>query len=230
MSENPGQPSTSQPVIRRNNRLPSGRAVLGGLLVTLAVLGLLIANNLAADDDIRPVVVARVDLAPGMVIEPEHVALISARIDESATWVADDLSAVHGAVVLGPIARLEFIQDASIRQGPATGDIPGGVAEVSISIEPERAPASLASGELVSVYATFDNEDGSPTVLIADRVVVLSYRAGDGDFASGDAVLRLGLSDGETAARIINADRTGDISIVGVTGADAVELPEVVRR
>ncbi len=218
-----------QRVIRSSKRLPSGRAIFGGLLITLAVLGVLLATQLGDDATFRPVVVAREDLAPGTVIEPHHVAQITARLDESATFVVEDPNELYGSVVLGPIARLEFVQRSSVRQNAGT-DAQTGVAEVSIAVEPERAPDDLATGELVSVYATFDSEDGSPTVLIADRVVVLSYETGSEDFSTADAVLRLGLADGDTAARIVNADRTGEVSVIGVTGAPTVRLPEQVRR
>lgn len=218
-----------QPVLRSKRRLPSGRAVFGGLLITLAVLGILLASRLGDDATFQDVVVARQDLAPGTVIEAEHVAEIRLRLDESADWVVSDTSEVIGSVLLGPVGRLEFVQRSNITEA-ASGAVPGGLAEVSIAIEPERAPASLAAGELVSVLATFDDIEPAATRLIADRVVVLSYDDGGAEFSRSDTVLRLGLADGEVASAIVNASQTGQISIVGVTGATSVSLPEVVSR
>jgi len=80
------------------------------------------------------------------------------------------------------------------------------------------------------VVATFDDVEPAVTQLIADRVVVLSYGGGEADFSQSGAVLRLGLSDGQIASDIITAAQTGEISIIGVTGAVSVRLPEVTTR
>lgn len=220
---------TQQPLLRARRKLPSGRAVLGGLLITLAVLGVLLAGRLGDDATFQDVVVAREDLAPGTVIEAEHVAQIRLRLDESADWVASSVDEVIGSVLLGPVGRLEFVQRSNVSE-TASGSVPSGLAEVSIAIEPERAPATLASGELVSVLATFDDDGDSVTRLIADRVVVLSFTDGQTDFSQTDTVLRLGLSDGQVASAIVNAAQSGEISIIGVTGAGSVQLPEAISQ
>lgn len=218
-----------QPILRAKRRLPSGRAVLGGLLITLAVFGILLASRLGDDATFQNVVVAREDLAPGTVIEAQHVAEIRLRLDESADWVLTESEEAIGSVLLGPVARLEFVQRSNIAP-VSDGSVPSGLAEVSIAIEPERAPAALVPGELVSVLATFDDPDSAATRLIADRVVVLSYDDGDSDFSRTEAVLRLGIADGAIASAIVNASQTGQISIVGVTGAGDVQLPAVVSQ
>lgn len=218
-----------QPQLRSKRRLPSGRAVLGGLLITLAVLGILLGSRLGEDATFQDVVVAREDLAPGTVIEPQHVAEIRLRLDESADWVVTSSDDVIGSVLLGPVGRLEFVQKSNVAEA-APGAVPTGLAEVSIAIEPERAPSSLAPGELVSVLATFDDVEPAATRLIADRVVVLSFDDGESDFSQTGSVLRLGLSDGALASSIINAAQTGEISIIGVTGAGSVQLPETTTR
>lgn len=220
---------SQQPTLRSKRRLPSGRAVLGGLLITLAVLGILLASRLGEDATFQDVVVAREDLAPGTVIEPQHVAEIRLRLDDSADWVVNGVDEVIGSVLLGPVGRLEFVQRSNVAESDP-GTVPRGLAEVSIAIEPERAPARLAPGELVSVLATFDDVDPATTLLIADRVVVLSFDDGETDFSQTGSVLRLGLADGELASAIINASQTGEISIIGVTGAGSVQLPEATSR
>ncbi len=218
-----------QPLLRSKRKLPSGRAVLGGLLITLAVLGVLLASRLGDDATFQNVVVARQDLAPGTVIEAAHVAQIRLRLDESADWVIPTTEEVIGSVLLGPVGRLEFVQRSNVAE-TESGSVPSGLAEVSIAIEPERAPATLASGELVSILATFDSDGVSVTRLIADRVVVLSYTDGQSDFSTTDTVLRLGLADGQVASTIVNASQTGEISIIGVTGAGSVQLAETTSQ
>jgi len=214
-----------QPLLRAKRQLPSGRAVLGGLLVTLAVLGVLLAGRLGDDATFQDVVVARQDLAPGTVLEAKHIAQIRLRLDESVGWVVPTTEELIGSVLLGPVERLEFVQRSNVAEAQA-GSAPSGLAEVSIAIEPERAPATLASGELVSVLATFEKDGSSTTRLIADRVVVLSFSNGQTDFSQTNTVLRLGLADGGVASEIVNASHTAEISIIGVTGAGSVQIPE----
>ena len=165
---------TQQPVLRAKRRLPTGRAVLGGLLVTLAVLGVLFATRLGNDATFQDVVVAREDLAPGTVLEPQHITQMRMRLAENADWVVADPESLYGSVLLGPVGELEFVQKSNVAEG-TPDQLPSGLAEVSIEIEPGRAPATLAPGELVSVLATFDDTDPATTRLIADRVVVLSF-------------------------------------------------------
>lgn len=216
------------PVITSSRRLPSGRAVVGGLLVTLAVLAVLIAARLGEDSAFQDVVVARADLAPGTVLGPEELASVRIRLDETATFAISDATELYGSVLLGPVARLELIQRSNVAAAPA-GDIGRGLAVVSVAVEPERAPPSLAAGELVSIFGSFSGGEGSRTELIADRVVVLSYLTDGSDF-SNEAVLRVGLADGDVAAAIVDAAQTGELTIVGVTGAPDVDLPELVTR
>ena len=223
-SSNPKR-KKANPVLKTRRGLPSGRAVLGGLLISLSILGVLFALQLGEDATFRDVVVAREDLAPGTILEAQHLAQITVRLDESATFVAAESNALIGQVVLGPVGRLEFMQASNV--APASGiDAQGGLAVVSLAIDPNRAPFSLAAGEIVSVLATFDDADPAVTELIADRVMVLSYDTGNGDFGTNDAVLRLGIAQGELASAIVNASQTGEISIIGLTSAPSVELPE----
>ena len=56
---------------------------------------------------------------------------------------------------------------------------------------------------------------------------MLSFGGGGAeDFSSNETVLRLGVSDGEIASAIVHASQTGTISIVGVTGAPDVQIPQ----
>lgn len=217
-----------QPVLRVKKRLPSGRAVLGGLLVSLSVVGILVASSIGEDATFQDVVVASQDLAPGTVLEPEHVEQVRIRLSDEANFVVSSPESVLGSVVLGPVGEDEFLQASNIAL--SAGDaLPSGLAEVSIEVDANRAPARLASGELVSLLATYDDGDGSRTSLIADRVVVLSYDNGSNDdFSTGDTVLRLGISDGDIASSIVTAAITGDVSVVGVTGANDLEIPSEI--
>jgi len=218
----------NQPVIRSRRALPSGRAVFGALLITLAALAVLFASQLGNDATFQDVVVATTDLAPGTVIDESDVATIRLRLDEQADWVIGDLGQVVGNVTLGPVGRLEFLQRSNIAAG-LPGSMPGGAAVVSLAVPPENAPASIAAGELVTVLATFNGREVTTTEVVADRVTVLSYGAGANEFSNNSTVLRLGVTDGTIAGDIVHAAQTGTISVVGVTGATEVLIPEVIN-
>ena len=111
--------TSTQPVLHAKKRLPSGRAVLGGLLVTLAVLGVLLATEMGEDSTFQDVVVAREDLAPGTVIEPDHVEQVRMRLAEDATWVITSVEPLIGTVVLGPVGEGEFMQVSNLTRGGA---------------------------------------------------------------------------------------------------------------
>lgn len=219
----------NQPVLKSRRALPSGRAVLGALLITLAALGVLLASQLGEDATFQDVVVARNDLAPGTVLSEADVASIRLRLDEQADWVVGDVNDVVGNVILGPVGQLEFVQRSNLAEGTPEA-APSGLAEVSIEIRRERAPSSIVPGEEVSILATFDDVTPEQTELIADRVVVLSFQNQSEDFSSSTAVLRLGVADGRVASEIVTAAQTGAISVIGIAGADDVVLPEVVTR
>ncbi len=213
----------NNPVVRSGRRLPSGRAVIGALLITLSVLAVLVVVRLAEDTSTQSVVVARRDLAPGVILAPDDLATVQLRLDESVDSVLSDATVAHGTVLLSPLARFDIVQQSNLADVVGDGD--SGLAEVSFGVEPDRAPARLTAGELVSLVATFSDDDPPVTRLIADRVVVLSYER-DEEFGAGDAVLRVGLDDGDTALAVIHAARTGELSVVGVMSAPSVVLPE----
>lgn len=214
----------NQPTLRSRSALPTGRAVLGALLITLAALGVLLAARLGDDATFQEVVVARADIAPGTVIEASDVATVRLRLDEQVDGVINDTADVVGNVTLGPVGQLEFLQRSNITTG-MPDFMPAGVAVVSLAVQPDRAPASISAGELVSVLATFGSGDEATTELVADRVTVLSYGGDSNDFNSADTVLRLGVIDGAVASEIVHASQTGAISIIGITGANDVTIP-----
>ena len=219
--------AVEQPILSPSRRLPSGRAVLGALLITLAVLGILLATRLGDQATIRRVVVATEDLAPGTVLEPQHLTSVEIRLAEEVDFVFENPEDLYGTVLLGPLDESEFVQFANLAAGNPDS-VPTGLVEVSIEVEAVRAPSSLTAGELVTLVATFPNDEPAVTRVIARNVPVLSYDPGNSEFNStGDTVLRLGIDDGETASEIVTASITGDVSVIGVTGATNIEIAEV---
>jgi len=220
---------TNQPVLRSRRALPSGRAVLGALLITLAALGVLFATRLSDDSTFQNVVVATRDLAPGHLIEADDVTVRRVRLDEQATFVATDLNQVIGSVTLGPVSASEFLQNSNFSAGLAN-TVPSGLAIVSLPVDPANAPSTISPGELVSILGTFTDNGVDETVLVADRLLVVSYGSDGDEFGANVSVLRVAVEDGRHASEIALAAGTSEISIVGITGANAVRIPELTGR
>ena len=218
---------TNQPVIRSRRALPSGRAVLGALLITLAALGVLFATRLSDDSTFQNAVVATRDLGPGQVIEAADVATVRLRLDDQVEFVANDVNQVIGNVTLGPIAQFEFVQASNIAS-MVSNEVPGGLATVSLPVSPSNAPLSINPGELVSILVTFDDNDGRRTELVADRLLVISYGTDGDEFGTNTSVRRVAVGDGENGSEIALASATGEVSVVGITGANDVDIPQLV--
>ena len=108
--------------------------------------------------------------------------------------------------------------------------MPSGLAVVSFPVDPSNAPSNIATGELVSIVAHYEDPEGITTELIADRVIVLSFGVSGDDFGAGDTVLRVGVEDGSIGTSIVNAAQEATVSVVGITSAPEVDLPEETVR
>ena len=220
---------TNQPVIRSRRALPSGRAVLGALLITLAALGVLLATRLSDDSTFQNVVVATNNLGPGQLIEPDDVAVVRLRLDDQVRFVANDVNEVIGSVTLGPVTVREFVLRSNVAD-MLPNNVPNGLAVVSLPVDPANAPSTIAPGAVVSILATFTDNNVDVTELVADRLLVVSYGTDGDEFGADTNVLRVAVGDGQNAADLALAAETGTVSVVGITGASEVSIPEITRR
>ena len=220
---------TNQPVIRSRRALPSGRAVLGALLITLAALGVLLATRLSDDSTFQNVVVATNNLGPGQLIEPDDVAVVRLRLDDQVRFVANDVNEVVGSVTLGPVTAREFVVRSNVAD-MLPNNVPNGLAVVSLPVDPANAPSTIAPGAVVSILATFTDNNEDVTELVADRLLVVSYGTDGDEFGADTNVLRVAVGDGQNAADLALAAETGTVSVVGITGASEVSIPEITSR
>ena len=220
---------TNQPVIRSRRALPSGRAVLGALLITLAALGVLLATRLSDDSTFQNVVVATNNLGPGQLIEPDDVAVVRLRLDDQVRFVANDVNEVIGSVTLGPVTVREFVLRSNVAD-MLPNNVPNGLAVVSLPVDPANAPSTIAPGAVVSILATFTDNNVDVTELVADRLLVVSYGTDGDEFGADTNVLRVAVGDGQNAADLALAAETGTVSVIGITGASEVSIPEITSR
>ena len=218
-------------VVRRRRPLPGGRAALGALLVAVAAVGTFAAASGAGEDPRRPYLVARTDLAVGHRIQRADLAVgrmdLPSYLARGHAFTEADAARLVGAVVVGPVARGELVQRASVRVG---GPAAAAGRVVSFPIDPARAVGgALQAGEFVDVLATYGGSgtaDGYTAVVVrAARVVSARERGG---FAGGDSlVLTLDVPSAEAAMAVAHAADAGHVTVVraGPRAADERAVP-----
>lgn len=201
--------------ISRHRGLPGGRAVLGGVLMALAVVGVFLAYEQAGQAPSDEIVVAARAIRVGDVLEPSDLRTVDGELP-GGTAAFEDVDALVGRVLLGPVDEGEIVQAGSVTDGPATA----GVHEVAVTL-PRRqiAVGRLKEGERVDVFVTYDER----TVSVVRGAQVVQIGAEDSGSLTSDREISLvvAVPSGEAVAALVHALRTGDVTVVRSTFADA---------
>src|SRR6187399_2842827 len=180
--------------ISRHRSLPGGRAILGGVLMAVAVVGVFAAATQAGQAPDDPIVVTTRAVRVGEVLE------------------ASDLR----RVALGPIGEGEIVQAASVTAEAATP----GIHEVAVAL-PRRqiAVGRLKAGERVDVFVTYDDR----TTSVVRGAEVVQIEAEDTGSLTSDREISLVIAvpSGDAVAATVHALRTGDVTVVRSTFAVA---------
>jgi len=217
---NGGRAAVDAPARRVERRigLPSGRAVVGGLLMALAAVGTFLAYaDATADDDIEVLVVRR-DLAPGEVIGADDVELVPVGLPGGVRGLFGAVDAAVGRHVVSPVAEGEFLL-ASATAEPLDGEE---VLEVAVSVPASRAVGRLRPGDRVDVFSTWS---GDVTELIAVDARVLEVRGSSSSGLGGSdaVVVRLAVADFGQVEAVVHAQAAGDITMVRAAIGSEVE-------
>ena len=197
--------------IRRSRPLPSGRALAGGILVAVSVVGLFAAWSGLTAGPRHVYVVAAHDVPVGSRLARSDLALATMDIPASlrARAFADPARLV-GAVTLGPLAGGELLQSGAVvmrAPGPA-------LEELSFPVERGRLPAGLRSGERVDVLATYGTGHDASTVFVARGVLVVAVQSGRGAVAGSNAdVVTLSAEEATDIQAITHATRAGQVTL-----------------
>jgi len=203
--------------IDRRVPLPGGRAVVGGLLVALAAVGVFAAWTGATDEPTRPVVVARGDVRPGDVLDPADLEVRELDIpDALASSAYSDPAGLVGAVAVAPLAEGDLVQHSAVVERAAGAE--GAAAELSFAIDSDRAvDGRLQVGERVDVLATFGTGIDAETEVVVQGAQVLSATRDDRGVGAVRLVLTLGL-DGDDVVALTHAVRAGEVTVVRTAG------------
>lgn len=209
---------------RPRTSLPSGRAVVGGLLVTVAALGTFVAATGGDSGPSGRYVVAARPVDPGERLDPGDLTVVAGELpaDVAGTTFATP-DALHGAVVLSPLVAGSLVQQADVRRDPAETDDPS--PEISLRLPRAQAvDGEIVRGEWVDVLATYGSGADAATHVIARDALVIGIgqedRAGLGD--DGGITLTLRLADDATVLRTIHAKDVATVTLVrSTTGTGA---------
>lgn len=203
--------------------LPSGRAVIGGLLMAVAAVGTFLAYAGAMGDDAVDVLIATRDLRPGQLLGSGDVRMVPVDLPDEVRGLFGAVDAAVGREVVAPIEAGEFVQ-ASATVPAVDGDE---TLEVAVALPGSRAVGRLVVGQRVDVFSTWG---GSVTELIAVDARVLEVSGSMGTaLAGGELVtVRLALADFDQVEAIVHAQAAGDLTMI--RAAIGTEVEDVGRE
>lgn len=209
----------------RRASLPGGRAIVGGLLVTVAAVATFAAFTAANAGPSHHLLVVTTPIRPGQVLRASDVRLVAADVpDEVRDQSFDAMSDLDGAVALAPMQPDEVITRSAVRQAGRASD-GASLREFSFALERERVlDGRLQRGELVDLVATYGSGTDAYTTVVAHQVRVLDASAsGTGTVGSnGKITLTIGL---ESDHHVLVATHALEIAKVNVVRAAPPDEP-----
>ena len=202
----------------RSSRRP--RVVAGGALCAVAALGLWWGVERSAATPETSYVVARTRLAPGRVIEPADVALVSIRLpaEIEATVFGSDHDVI-GKLVVDAVYAGELLTRGDIGPRHAAGSRDAGFA-VSVELDrPQALNGLLAAGERVDVVVTDRSLTESASVVAADALVLDVDDLSGAEHLADTVTVTLHVRDRSTAVAVAAASDVGAITLIRPWGA-----------
>jgi len=199
--------------IARHRGLPGGRAVLGGVLMAVAVVGVFVAYDQASRAPTSTIVVASRPIRVGEVLDADDLGTVEGELPAGAQAAGfDDIDRLTGRVALGPIGEGEVVQAASVTEDANAL----GLHEVAITL-PRRqvAVGRLKEGERVDVFVTYDERTSS--VVRGAEVVLISADDDASLTSERDISIVVAVPSGDDVAALVHALRTGDVTVVRST-------------
>lgn len=197
--------------------MPNGRAVVGGLLIAVAAVGVYVAYTSAGTEATSQLVVAARDLSPGeriSVADLERVTVGDLGELSGAFFSTPD--ELEGAVLLGPVVSGEPIQPGAVRL-PSEAERASGIEgrRFSLQLPSDRAlNGDLAPGEMVDVVVTSGGPD-STQVVVRNALVVEVEDSSDGSLPTESTVqLTLLMDDEADVLATIDAVTNAEVTLV----------------
>ena len=203
--------------VGRRRGLPGSRAVVGGLLVALAAVGLFVAASRSAEGPRHTYVVARHELPAGTRLQGSDLALAAMELAPALrTRTFDSVERLLGATLVAPLGPGELVQSSTVvaRKGDAASR------ELSFTLERGRVGTGIKHGERADLLATYGTGvDAYTTVVVRQAVLVAIERPRTSSGENGPATVTVAVDDPADALALAHAIQLGKITLVRATGA-----------
>jgi Flp pilus assembly protein CpaB len=203
--------------IARHRGLPGGRAVLGGVLMAVAVVGVFVAYQQAGRSPTDPIVVSARSIHAGEVLTSDDLRMVDGELPDGVDGRAfASVDAVAGRVALGPIGEGEIVQAASVTDDATAPN----QHEIALTLpRPQVAVGRLKEGERIDVFVTYDERTAS--VVRGAEVVMISADDDASLTSERDISLVIAVPSGDAVAALVHALRTGDVTVVRSTFSES---------
>lgn len=204
----------SRPELRRRRSLPGGRAVFGGFLVAVAIVGTVAAQQAASGPPSTRYVVASATLPAGRTIGPGDLSTRPVDLPEPlARRAYRETQLLLGRVLAATVAEGELLQSSALSgRGPMPGE-----REVSFAADPSRSLGlRINPGDLIDLYSTSGQGEGTQAALITGSVRVIDRQTRQG--AAG-YIYTVALTDPATVKILVAAAAAGSLTLVRATAA-----------
>ena len=217
-TEVPGAAAAGVPrALPRRASLPTGRALVGGLLVALAMLGVLLTLAAGRSRPSDRFVVARTSLAVGSVLTAADVALQPMDLPPAlgSRRAFRDPHRLVGAVVVAPVAAGELVQASAVADKAPSAD-----REMAVRVaRSDAVNGRIRAGDRVDVAATFGSGSDAYTAFVVRDAEVIARDQPGGALGDRDhEVLTLALASPADALAVAHAVAAGEVSVVRSTG------------
>lgn len=204
------------------SRLPGGRAVVGGLLITVAAVGIFAAYTGSRDDDARSYLVAAHDIPEGRRLAPEDLSQRQGALsDELASRSFASPDELVGSDAIAPLRAGELIQTGDVVAGSERAAVPS--REFSFAVEAEHAvDGTLRRGDVVDVLATYGTGSDAYTTVVSSHTKLIAVSSTGQQAMSSNTriVLTVALPSPEQVVELAHATQTAAITLVRSTGTD----------
>ena len=203
--------------VRRRRGLPGSRAVVGGLLVAVAAVGLFAAASSSGQGPSRSYVVARHELNAGTRLAATDLELVPMELAPSLQSRAFSTPRpLVGATLIAPLGPGELVQSSAVvaRQGDVASR------ELSFTLERGRVSPGIKQGERADLLATYGTGQDAYTVVVVRQALLVAVerpRTSMGD--NGPSTVTVAVDDPTDAMALAHAIQLGKITLVRATGA-----------
>lgn len=223
----PEPPTSAGPgagrVLGRRPAVPAGRALVGGLLVTLAAVGTFAAYTAGTTGPTHRYVVVRDPVAPGAVLHGDDLRVVAGDLpDDVAVEAFTDTGPLDGAVALAPLAANQLVTPSQVRLA-AVADARAPAHELAVAFERDKAlDGRIQPGERVDLVTTYGTGSDAYTTVVARRAPVLDVDNGARSTvgSSTKVTLTLALATEQEVLEVAHAVEVGKVVVVRATGLD----------